>query len=836
MRLNFIHFGRTWLVAFFVLATLGNLVAQQLPATDSLKFSRDSSVKKDTVRRMRSGSPFKVSDTSVGHLIQRIETLTITLNEFNSVLKRGFDTANIVEQLPDIEQDLQFSKDNINSYGRRMNLRNLNVTRVLLSEIQRKLKNWQGQLFGYSTQLNNMNASMQEMRNDSTFQNLPDDSTLKVLYVRQIRDLGRKWRKADSINRHGLINIGLLQSRVAMQYLDVTELYDDVNFRIKNFGREMFLRDDDWIWSISPSRYPNDFGEVVQRSFTRGKSILGVYFSSSLGTTVLVILIGFGFYGWIRHNIRKIRAEKKDADEVLTVADFLPRFPVISSAVLAIVLGNFLYQHPPAVYMTVLGVVLFFFITDLLWFRWPQVLHRYWIAAGILFLVNSFFNLLIENTFLERIFILLLAIMAVAVGMGLLKSLRTGVIRYSKIARVMVILFNVTNGLSILANIGGRFALAKLLCNSSMITLFLAIGLLMVVEIVLDAVYLQTEAYQRTNQLAYHFNFKEVKEKIRNWLLLVAGVFWFVGFAKGLSFYDYFYDGIEQFFAKDRRLGNSVFSFGSVATFVLVIWVSTVISQLLSYLFGNKTQTGFAKKTRFGNWMLLARIGVLTTGILVAFAASGIPLDKIAIIIGALGVGIGFGLQNIVGNLVSGIILAFEKPVQIGDVIEVGPHSGTVKEIGFRSSKITTADGAEVIVPNSDLISQHVTNWTMTNNFRRVEVNVGVAYGSDLSMCREAIAKAVFKKNNILSIPEPLILVNELAGSSINFRILFWANDIGNWVLTKSQVLDEVYANLNQAGIRIPFPQQDLHIKSVDDEVLSALKRDGRVAADEESV
>jgi small-conductance mechanosensitive channel len=234
--------------------------------------------------------------------------------------------------------------------------------------------------------------------------------------------------------------------------------------------------------------------------------------------------------------------------------------------------------------------------------------------------------------------------------------------------------------------------------------------------------------------------------------------------------------------------------------------------------------------------MLLARIGVLTTGILVAFAASGIPLDKIAIIIGALGVGIGFGLQNIVGNLVSGIILAFEKPVQIGDVIEVGPHSGTVKEIGFRSSKITTADGAEVIVPNSDLISQHVTNWTMTNNFRRVEVNVGVAYGSDLSMCREAIAKAVFKKNNILSIPEPLILVNELAGSSINFRILFWANDIGNWVLTKSQVLDEVYANLNQAGIRIPFPQQDLHIKSVDDEVLSALKRDGRVAADEESV
>jgi len=141
-----------------------------------------------------------------------------------------------------------------------------------------------------------------------------------------------------------------------------------------------------------------------------------------------------------------------------------------------------------------------------------------------------------------------------------------------------------------------------------------------------------------------------------------------------------------------------------------------------------------------------------------------------------------------------------------------------------------------VVVPNGDLISQHVTNWTMTNNYRRVEVAVGVAYGSDLTMCKEAIAKAVYKKDNILSLPEPLILVNELAGSAIIIKVFFWANDIGTWVITRSQVLDEIYTNLINAGISIPFPQQDLHIKSVDDEVLTALKSDGRVAADGESV
>jgi len=815
---------------------------QQVRKPDSLRErsdtlnEADSLSRPDSVRRRPVLPKFKTSDTSVGHLIQRIENVTLLLNEYNGILKRGFDTVSISDQLPDIEQDIRLTRENINAYGRRMNLRNLNVTRIMLTEIQRKLKIWQGQLFSYSTQLNSMNASMQEMRTDSAWRNLPDDSTLKSLYVQQIRDLARKWRRADSVNRMGLVNIGVLQSRVAMRFIDVAELYDDVNFRIKNFGREMFQKDDDYIWSIGPSRYPNDFGYVVQRSFTRGKSILSIYFISNIGTSLLIILIGLGFYMWVLHSVKKIRREQKDADQTLADADFLPRFPILSSAVLAIVLGNFLYQYPPAAYTTMLGILLFFFITDLLWFRWPQVLHRYWIAAGILYLLNSFFNLLIENTFLERIFIFTLAGMAIVVGMGLLSKLKTGVIKYSRISRVMVIVFNIGNLLSLLANMSGRFALAKLLCTSSIFTLFLAIGLLLVVEIVMDAIYLQSEAYRQTSQFVYHFNFKEVKEKIRNWLLLGAAIFWFIGFSKGLSFYDYFYDGIYEFFTKTRKIGNSGFSFGSVAIFLIVIWVATLLSELLSYLFGNKSQSGVAKKTRFGNMMLLVRIGIVSGGILLAFAASGIPLDKLAIIIGALGVGIGFGLQNIVNNLVSGIILAFEKPVQIGDVIEVGPHSGTVKEIGFRASKITTADGAEVVVPNGDLISQHVTNWTMTNNYRRVEVAVGVAYGSDLTMCKEAIAKAVYKKDNILSLPEPLILVNELAGSAIIIKVFFWANDIGTWVITRSQVLDEVYTNLINAGISIPFPQQDLHIKSVDDEVLTALKSDGRVAADGESV
>jgi potassium efflux system protein len=137
---------------------------------------------------------------------------------------------------------------------------------------------------------------------------------------------------------------------------------------------------------------------------------------------------------------------------------------------------------------------------------------------------------------------------------------------------------------------------------------------------------------------------------------------------------------------------------------------------------------------------------VFAIGFLLAVTASGFPLDKITIIISAFGIGIGFGLQNIVNNLVSGLILAFEKPIQIGDIIEVDNRSGTIMEIGIRSSKIATSDGAEVIIPNGDLISHHVINWTLSNNNRRIELIIGVAYGSDIEKVKTLLTGFTVQK------------------------------------------------------------------------------------------
>jgi small-conductance mechanosensitive channel len=196
-----------------------------------------------------------------------------------------------------------------------------------------------------------------------------------------------------------------------------------------------------------------------------------------------------------------------------------------------------------------------------------------------------------------------------------------------------------------------------------------------------------------------------------------------------------------------------------------------------------------------------------------AFVASGIPLDKLTIIIGALGVGIGFGLQNVVNNLVSGLILAFERPVRVGDTVEVSNRQGTVKEIGIRSTKIITAEGSEVIIPNGDLLSQHIINWTQNSAYRRVEIILGVGYQSSLREVEKIILGILNEHAQVQTRPTPLVLTHLFADSSVQIRTLFWTNH-ENWVATKSDVLQAIHQRFQENNIQIPFPQQDVHIIS----------------------
>lgn len=213
---------------------------------------------------------------------------------------------------------------------------------------------------------------------------------------------------------------------------------------------------------------------------------------------------------------------------------------------------------------------------------------------------------------------------------------------------------------------------------------------------------------------------------------------------------------------------------------------------------------------------------------LFAVNAGGVALNKFTVLTGALGVGVGFGLQNIINNFVSGLILQFERPIRVGDVVEIQAGvTGTVTRIGIRSSTVATFQGAEVIIPNATFISNNVTNWTLSEARRRVELTVGVAYGSDPKLVKELLERPAIQHPDVLTSPEPAVIFKEFGDSALNFELQFWVMQESNGTKVKSEVALEVMRLLAEAGIEIPFPQRDLHLRGVDPNAAGLLAGNG---------
>lgn len=272
-------------------------------------------------------------------------------------------------------------------------------------------------------------------------------------------------------------------------------------------------------------------------------------------------------------------------------------------------------------------------------------------------------------------------------------------------------------------------------------------------------------------------------------------------------------------------IGNLEITVGRVLLAALVLYVAFLISWMLR---------AFLQGEVFERWELGAGVGdsilkllhysLVVLGLLFALGAIGFELQNFALILGALGVGIGFGLQNVVNNFVSGLILLFERPVRVGDMVVIGGEWGTIEKIGLRSTVVLTLDQAEMIVPNGDLISEKVTNWTLSNPITRVVLPVGVAYGSDLETVFRELRAAADETDDVLELPPPQALFLGFGDSSLDFELRVWVRKVVDRPVVRSTLLTAIDRRFRAAGVEIPFPQRDLHVRSVQTELLEAAR------------
>ena len=275
--------------------------------------------------------------------------------------------------------------------------------------------------------------------------------------------------------------------------------------------------------------------------------------------------------------------------------------------------------------------------------------------------------------------------------------------------------------------------------------------------------------------------------------------------------------------------GTISVSIEDILAFGITVWAAYLLSAFIRFALQEEVypRRGVARGLSYA-YSRLVHYVILAIGFLVGLGVLGMDLSKVSVMAGAFGVGIGFGLQDVVNNFVCGLILLFERPVHVGDTIEVGGLTGEVRRIGIRASTVRTYQGADIIVPNSQFITANVTNWTLSDQLRRIDLPVGVNYGAAPQQVIELLEKAAAAHPSILKDPPPQALFMGYGDSSINFELRAWTDQFGNWTLTRSEIASAVYDAVYAAGMSFPFPQREVRVLGEpEDKKTAVLRTDG---------
>jgi small-conductance mechanosensitive channel len=558
----------------------------------------------------------------------------------------------------------------------------------------------------------------------------------------------------------------------------------------------------------------------LERYLEDNRAALASWFAASAGLTWLLLAVGRRT-GWPPDWAREIAPG---------ISSVLGR-PALAAFVAGATALFFLAPLPPQAWLQLIGLAIPLPAAYLAAraFARPARLSVYALAAALALLaVRSYVQLLPVT---DR-----LVVIAQCLGLGgaLLLDWRRGGIgrmlpRMSPEAlRMAVWSLAVALGIAALAEVVGAVSLSRPLRDSIVGGLGLWLVVAVVVTILCAAGYgllrLRWTAALRSvhDQPAIPFRL------FRRTAIGFGALLWIVAYLRALDALDTTGSMVNSLLDAKAQIGQFEIGVAGVllaAALGIVTWLTLRLTRFV-------LETEILPRLRVGQGRgyvisVLVRYALGVVGFLLIVSALGIDLTKITVLVGALGVGIGFGLQNVINNFVSGLILLFEQPVKINDTVMLDTLGGKVQRIGVRATTIRTFDGADVVVPNSEFISKHVTNWTLSDQQRRAEVTVGVGYGADVEQVLALLLEVARAHPEVMPDPAPFVWFTGFGDSSLDFKLHAWVADAGTAFQVASDLRAAILRRFREAGIEIPYPQRDLHLRSSDVALAPALGRDG---------
>lgn len=749
-------------------------------------------------RLLKADSVMEIPDT----LLVRIEQAQTTLNQINTVNKRGFQIDVIRSGLPEVKRNISEIKNDILVLNKVPDTKTLLSYQTLLKDIQKNLGGWRKTLTDYNKELQQMSDLLVSFSNDSLLSETDKDTTQRKLYNRELVNLRWMLQSAGKKTTANLDSISKLLADVSSAYFSSVELENTINDKIRKSSETAFGRESPYIWAAQGDAENEKLGDLLRIAYLGQNRILSYFINNSWDDRILLLLIGAAFFFWVFRNFKKsTKAPYKD-QRLNFRFNYIYPVPVLSSIIIILNLAPLIEPDSPSLYIELIEFILLIALTFFFRKHWQRQQFYYWVIIVIIYLAVALTNSILNAGLLLRLWLIILNVASVYFGILFYRRIMKAML-LKRFVRPISVVYIILNLFSIVFNIFGRISLAKVFSITAIIGLTQIIGLSAFVQIVTEAVDLQIKISSCQGGILAKINLQRVRASVKRVLAITAITLWIIVFVINLNISAALYSLIEKILSKPRTFGSISFSIGHLLLFILIIYISNLLQKYVGLLFGDSNATFTGKTERKSSKLVLIRLIIFIAGFLLALTAAGFSLDKLTVIIGALGVGIGLGMQNIVNNFVSGIILIFEKPFEIGDFIELADKKGRVVDIGIRSSKLITLQGSEVIVPNGDLLANRLVNYTLTNSYLKTEMLFKVDGSADFNMIKKIVEDEVKKAGDSVKKIPPEILFNSFTGGFAEIKIRAWISNIYNEDAFKSSLLYSIFLRLKEKNINM---------------------------------
>jgi len=740
--------------------------------------------------------------TKQDETIQLIKSLML---EAQNYVKNGLDTTGLTKELQQIENWYDITSDGVfKNTGTIQTHRNLETSYKIMRELLIRMSARKASLDTYFTDLVRLRNTIDSLYKEEVLYKFSSDSTVLMRYAARLTVVLREVKPIDSSLKKTLVNVSDLQPTIDLMVNKLSSSLEQIQIFQKELSSRTFNRETSDLGG--PVRYVRRFYDIINFSLIKAGLSFVFYARNEIGKIILLALLILActmFLANLKRNMRRQNMLDKHDEEQAVL-----RYPFLSSLVIVLNIFQFIFLDPPFAFAGLIWVVSGLSLIFIL----RHLIAKYWMFAlltmFVLFLLACFDDLILQASRPERWIMFALSVAGILAGSVMIVTGPRTQLR-EKLFIYFIGFVVILQIASIVTNVYGRYNLSKTCLTAGFFNLILAVLFFWTLRLMNQGLAIAARQYSRPGKKLFNINFERVGGKAPTIFYVLLFIGWFVLFARNFYASKFISVPLINFIVEKRTIGEFAFSIGNVLECFLILYLSAMISRMVSF-FASENSSGQAGNRRggIGSWLLIIRICIVTIGLLAAFAALGIPMDRLTIILSALSVGIGFGLQSLVNNLVSGLIISFEKPVNIGDFVEIGGQSGTVKSIGFRSSIIATPAGANIVIPNGNLLNQHLVNWTRDNTSRSVDIPVGVEQGTDLENAIKILKELPAKDERILSSPSPAVIIRQFNNGVVDLLLSFWVRNISDTLAVKSDMLLAMDRAFRENSIKTPLPQQ----------------------------